>query len=153
MQYETTSDAVLIYLREYLLESTLLPASIKDIRLRDSSKNLTDIHIVLAGDEPDEHDTLYGMEKMSGYAELSLSADDVAEEDDRRWMLSQIEAVLRTGFTNADTGENICFPEWLTERNAGVRCFEFRVQGSHWESDDRRINGKVMWTSWAILQG
>lgn len=150
MTYETTSDAVLGYLADYLKTSGELPAGVQDVRMRDWSGEQSGLELVLDAEEPDEHEVLHGVEMLDGEVTLNISPDDVKSEQDRRWMLGKLENVLRHGFRKEDDSV-VCFLDWLEEADAAVKVFDFKVKGAVWESEGRRLHGRVSWSAVGCL--
>jgi hypothetical protein len=139
------SDTLLDRMRDWMIDGGEVPAAIGAIRLRDDSARLDGTELILDADEPEEHETMPGMERINGTAVLSVSIDDVVDEADRRWVLGEVGRILRDG-----TGEPVmAFSEWLMAEGYEIAVYGLRVDGAHWEpDDDRRVRGSVAWACW-----
>ena len=139
------SDQVLKKLRQWMLAGGEVPAAISVIRVRDDSSVLDGTELILRADDPSEHETLRGMERIEGEAVVSISVDDVHDVDDRQWIIGEVTGILREGTGDPETR----FEDWLADGEHGVLAYGFRVSGSTWEEDERRVVGRVAWGCWA----
>ncbi|MGJ8677223.1 MAG: hypothetical protein ACSHX0_06880 [Akkermansiaceae bacterium] len=150
MSFQCLSDAILAAMGLYLKSSGSLPAGVRDVKVRDWAGVQGAMEVILDADEPQEHELLVGVEDMEGELCLSVSLDDVKLKEDRQWMLGKLERVLRLGYDDEKSGVNLCFNEWCENAGVGFNVFEFKVMGSVWESEGRRVFGKVKWRSKAV---
>lgn len=139
------SDKLLAQLRLYLIGTGQMPAALKSIRLRDDSDTLEGTELVLTAEDPEEHETMPGMERITGAAIISLSVDDIHDADDRQWIAGQVNRLLRDG----GGSPSATFEEWLDAQDPGVRSFGFRISGVAWDGEDRRVTARIPWACWA----